>query len=360
MLFDFINNFISICNDVANSLYRGLQSYCKHGGILDNYLSFRDERRIKHSVICLDEITFVHEWWRAIKSRIDLGKFENDVLILTGSASMEIMKQRELFPGRRGYGRDFLMLPLSFNSYAKVLGKLDIVSGGIEDVERTAKANKIYSDKLSDLFKKYMETGGFPRSIKDYWKYGKVSIETERIYLDWVRGDWVKAGRSEKYMKEVLSYIIRARGTPISWLGIAAETSLSSPNTARVYVETLEHTFVAKTLNFISPDFRVMHRKNKKIHITDPFLIKIISRYTRTDFSKEWAVEATVASHIARICPVYYWRNSTEVDIVCIVDNKQIGIEVTTGIKRRKRPKHMKEFYVFDGENIPVYLAGIG
>jgi len=43
------------------------------GAVLDTYLSAREERGVRGSVIMLDEITFVHEWWRAVKDRIDRG-----------------------------------------------------------------------------------------------------------------------------------------------------------------------------------------------------------------------------------------------------------------------------------------------
>lgn len=51
------------CDEVAD--YREL------GEIIDNYQSARKEWGIKSSIIFLDEITFVNEWYRAIKSRID-------------------------------------------------------------------------------------------------------------------------------------------------------------------------------------------------------------------------------------------------------------------------------------------------
>jgi uncharacterized protein len=54
----------------------------------------------------------VEEWHRAVKARIDKGLFKNDVIIISGSASLEILKQKEYFPGRRGSGRDinFILL----------------------------------------------------------------------------------------------------------------------------------------------------------------------------------------------------------------------------------------------------------
>ncbi|MGC8645991.1 MAG: AAA family ATPase [Thermoplasmata archaeon] len=45
-----------------------LSNYRKMGEIIDNYLSSRRSLGIKNSFIFLDEITFLDEWWRALKS----------------------------------------------------------------------------------------------------------------------------------------------------------------------------------------------------------------------------------------------------------------------------------------------------
>jgi predicted AAA+ superfamily ATPase len=89
------------------------------GEVIDNYLSFREANKIESSLIILDEITFVYEWYRAIKARIDKGLFKNDVLIISGSASLQLLKQKEYFSGRRGYGKDIIFYPLSFSDEIK-------------------------------------------------------------------------------------------------------------------------------------------------------------------------------------------------------------------------------------------------
>jgi len=65
-------------------------------------------------------------------------------------------------------------------------------------------------------------------------------------------------------MKEVISLILKSKLSPISWLDIARGTSISSTNTARAYVETLEYLLAAKTLNLISPSGAVMLRKIRR------------------------------------------------------------------------------------------------
>ena len=79
--------------------YRELQD------VLDTYIRFKESNSIKGSVILLDEVTLPKEWYRAIKSLIDKGTFSNDVLLITGSSSLAVKREVELFPGRRGSGR---------------------------------------------------------------------------------------------------------------------------------------------------------------------------------------------------------------------------------------------------------------
>jgi len=331
------------------------------GEVLDDYLSMKNARGIKSSLILLDEVTMVGEWWRAVKARVDRGSFSKDVLIITGSASLELSKQRELFPGRRGRGGDHLMLPLSFSEFARTIGKLDLRTGGIEAVAKNHDANKVHGTRISSLFDIYLKTGGFPRSVKEHAATGTVSHETMKVYLDWARGDWARAGRSDAYMKEVLAYILRARGTPISWNNIARETSINSPHTARTYVETLEGLFIALVLPLMSQSGKVEHKKNKKVHLIDPLLYRVFSNYTRCEVLEETVFEATTAAHVARIAvPYYYSDGRGEVDVVCKVKDGTYGFEATISLRKRvSKPFHMREMFLLDRESAPVYLVGM-
>jgi hypothetical protein len=332
------------------------------GELIDTYLSAKEEWRVKSSVIILDEITFVEEWWRAIKSRIDRRAFKRDVLIITGSASMELLKQKEQFPGRRGRGRDYILHPLDFGRYAEIFGNLQLKRARLEnipEVEKCMKANKIFSEKLQDLFIKYLKTGGFPLPVVQYFTKGKVSSGALRAYLDWLRGDWRKAGRSDRYMKEVISYLLQARLSPVSWLGIAKETSIGSPHTAQAYVETLENLLVAIVLHILSPQMRVMYRKNKKIHFADPTIYHAFENYTGIKVLDETLAESAVISHLSRVCDVYFWRDSLEVDSIAVINGKQVGFEVKWGVKSWRKPKHLHRAFLLERNEIPVFLASV-
>ena len=69
-----------------------LSDYKELKEVLTSYLAFREENGIKKSFMFLDEVTSPREWFRAVKSLIDGGKFENDVLVLTGSNTLSVKK----------------------------------------------------------------------------------------------------------------------------------------------------------------------------------------------------------------------------------------------------------------------------
>lgn len=329
------------------------------GEILDNYISFRNSWNLKSSIIILDEITFVKDWYKALKIRIDQGIFKNDIIIISGSASLEILKEKEYFPGRRGFGKDIIFYPLSFNQYVKALGKIDVIVKDLPEVEDSIKANMIHRDVLKRLFEKYLYTGGFPLPIEEMFLRNKISFETMKVYIDWLKNDFIKLGRNESYMKEILSYIVGTRLTPISWLSISKETSIASPHTVQSYIEDLEKLFVVKILYLMDPDSKIVYRKNKKIHITDPFMYRTICEYTNTKIMEEDILESTIVSHLSRKYQTFYWRNKTEIDLIVKLNHEKIGIEVKKTLGSWSKPKHLKKIMVITREEAPIFLASI-
>ena len=340
------------------------------GEVLDSYMSARDARHsAATSFLFLDEVTFVRDWWRAIKSRIDSGLLMHDVVTVTASASLKLLRQAENFPGRRGGGSDVILRPLGFRSYCKALSGPETVA--IHDLSRSAdvmRANEIHSESLGSLFGKYLETGGFPLPIMKMAESSRADTydatsDPGKALLDGLRGDWLRAGKSEKFMKEVIGYVISARGTPLSWLSVSKATSIGSPHTSRTYVETLEDLLLATELELIRPDGRVEHRKNRKIHLTDPFVYKTLADYCGVPGDEAALVEATVASHLERRGePVYFWRNGSEVDIVALEgggSRRQCGLEVKWGFKKGARPRHIKDYVSLDRKTVPIFLASL-
>ena len=245
-----------------------LLDYLELGEIIDNYLLSRNARNVRSSLIILDEIPFVKEWWRAIKTRIDKGLFKNDILIISGSASLELLKERERFPGRRGNGMDYIQNPLNFFEYVKIFN-LNLVESNLDitpDVEKVIQPNLIYKNRIRQLFNDYLSSGGFPLTIQDYYRTRKIETKTKRTYLDWIRGDIRQIKKNEMYMKEIFAYLLQSRGSAISWQSIAQNTSINSPHTSQSYIEALKSMYLVEILYQISPTGKILYRKNKKIH----------------------------------------------------------------------------------------------
>nr|MDO8086480.1 ATP-binding protein [Candidatus Sigynarchaeum springense] len=329
------------------------------GEVLDEYIKSKKARGISRSLIVLDEIPTVREWWRAIKARIDAFQFKNDTIIITGSSSIEVLQERERFPGRRGDGVDIVMNPLTFGEYvdlhikAVVHQDLDLT----KDANDIVQPNLIYTGKIDALFQDYLITGGFPLPIRDYLEGCKIKASTRHAYINWIQGDVRMAGKNEMLMKEILGFILMAKCSPLSWLGISKNTSVNSPHTAQSYVETLEKLHVVTILPYLSQDGIINSKKNKKIHFIDPFIYTVLQEYTGVKVLEETVVESVVAAHLSRGYKTYYWKNGSEVDVIAIINERQIGFEVKWGYKKWRQPLHLKKTYLLVKDLLPTFMA---
>ena len=105
---------------------------------------------------------------------------------------------------------------------------------------------------------------------------------------------------------------------------------------------------------------KVISRKNKKIHVLDPFLYKVIFDFTRTQPNEGALLEGIVATHLSRRYETFYWKNGTEVDIVVRLNRKQIGIEVKKSVQAWRKPLHLHKSILLTKADIPLFLASIG
>lgn len=339
-----------------------LIDYKELGEVLDSYYSAREHWNIKNSYIFLDEITFVEEWWRAIKARIDQNRMKNDVILLTGSSSIELLKEKERFPGRRGMGQDLTLLPLSFNNYVEIFADLELKKLEITELDKISAAtavNRVYRETIEQLFQNYITSGGFPLAVIDYEEKGRIMESTKRSYLDWLKTDMLKINKNERYMKEIIYNIIESRLSPISWLSITRNTSINAPHTTEAYISALESMYAIKILYFLQPNNKIAYKKNKKIHFIDPFIYRLMADYTRSEILTENIVESIVSTHLARKVPTYFWRNKTEVDAIGIINGEQVGFEVKWGPKSWKKPNHLKQTHLLSKENLPLFLGSL-
>ena len=305
--------------------------------MLDAYLRMREVRGVRSSLIVLDEVTSVPGWWRLVKGYVDAGILGGDVLVLTGSSSLRLRGEVELFPGRMGGGREVTALPLSFREYLGVRG----IRVEPSDTPWSFDALLPVAGRVRTLFEGYLRTGGYPLPING-------DPRAEEYLVRSLEGEILRAGRSLDLARGVISRIMEAAPSPISFNSMASSLSISH-RTVRDYVELLSGLMVLGQALFFqrTPKFR----KERKFFLRDPHLARVLSMWTATDFLQSALYEWVVQEHLLRrFGRVYYWRDGYEVD--ALADG--LKVEVKAGKPHRRYPKGV---VVLDREDLPLFLA---
>ena len=306
--------------------------------ILDRYIEIKEQENIKSSFIFLDEVTTINGWWRIVKSYIDMGIFRNDVITVSGSSSIKLKGEAELFPGRRGNGKDVLVLPLSFKEFVEVKG-VEVRSEG--NIEKDMKAVWSIESKIRKEFENYVKCGGYPLSINE-----NPNFEMELISS--LESEILRAGKSLELSKEIIGSILRKSPSPLSFSTIGNDVGVSY-KTVQEYVEMFKWLFILGIALFRGN--QVKWRKERKFFFLDPFLAKTLSLWTGEKYLESAFYEWIVQSHLQRkFGSVYYYRNKFEID--CVAEN--LKVEVKIGKPHREYPK---DVLVLDSENLPLFLA---
>ena len=275
--------------------------------------------------IFLDEVTSVPEWWKAVKYLIDSGNFENCVVSVTGSSSLRVRRDVELFPGRTGKGKIVEVLPLSFKEFVEVHG---------------VKNCKLEYDRVLELFRKYLEIGGFPLTINGF---------SSSHILNAIIGEIVRFGKSPEIARETLASLLSKMPSALSFRAIAQDTSGYSYKTVQEYLEFLKNLYVLE-FAYLKQGSKILYRKERKILFRDPLLMNIFSAWTGVSYLYSALVENAVQEHMFRkFGEIYYYRNSYEID--CVADD--LKVEVKAGKPHRRYPK---DVIVLNEEEIPRFL----
>lgn len=292
---------------------------------------------------------------------MDMGDFSNDVLVLTGSLSMRAKGETEFFPGRRGGGRDYLLHPLCFRDFLTVAdpqlaGRIEpIASPSLPEVMEKCERASSWSDEISSLFEKYLECGGFPPAVRGMLSEGRVPEEVKDTFLSAFLSDLVRLGKSEALAKRVLTAVIEKLPSPFSLNSVAKEFEIRSHKTVFHYLDLLEKLFLLKNVYFIEPNKLLeVYRKERKVHLTDPFLYRIFSEWCFVEPPTQASlVESVVVSHLSRRFRVGYWRDGAEIDAV--LPDLGFGIEVKWGrgkAEGRKGVGKIREILILTKEEL--------
>jgi predicted AAA+ superfamily ATPase len=284
----------------------------------------------KMKYVILDEVNYIDGWDKAIKFAADAGLLEETTLFLTGSDHGFIKEARMRFPGRRGKASivDFHYYPLSFKEAVEL-----------------KKGSDVSLDTLYEQFKEYLVHGGFLTAINDMATTGQISPSTLTTYSDWIRGDMLKRGKQEHYLREVILGILKRYGSQVTWNSLAKDQSIDHPQTIYDYTTLLEEmdaVFVQKAL--MENELTGAPKKARKIYFADPFIYhamqawiypdidpyktQILPKLDAPEVVSNWA-EGCAVTHYRRFYSTYYIKGSEgEVDIAYIDEKKFWPVEI--------------------------------
>ena len=308
--------------------------------------------------VVLDEVTYVRDWDKGVKYLADAGLLEDAIMLLTGSDLIIIQEARTRFPGRRGTAAavDFHLYPLSFREAVELKGRLSR-----EEMTRllapdTEPAGPLL-DTVYEEFSLYLTHGGFLPAINDMGRQNRILPSTFATYSDWIRGDVLKRGKQEHYLREILAGILKRYGSQVTWNVLAQDLSIDHPKTVADYVGLLvsmDAVFVQAAL--LEDKLTAAPKKGRKLMFTDPFIYHAIGAwldpgddpYVRRitpaladpDLTAR-LVEACVATHFRRYYPTYYIKGTGEVDIAYVHRKRFHPIEVKW--TQQLRPKSLKQ-----------------
>ena len=309
--------------------------------LLNLYLDYIRPKTGERLFIFLDEISFVSEWQRTIKSLVDAGKLRNALCLITGSNILDLKYSSERLPGRRGeiFPWDIELRPLSFRQFVELLKPELLADPLSSSLSLLPEFQKLFSD--------FLLTGGFPVTINEYLAKGYISTETYEIFLAWIEGDLHKVGKSEELAYQIIHRLFVHLTSPVSLYKLSRESGIASHTTVEEYLDILEKMFLVFKVPFFSLDEKqIKTRKNRKLYFSDPFIFNCLKAkvegFSQNAFSylrdfvskaeqKPFLVENTVGAHLKRQCPSLYFGRSgkdKEIDFVGFAEGVYSYFEV--------------------------------
>jgi predicted AAA+ superfamily ATPase len=285
--------------------------------------------------LLLDGVTYIQDWDKAIKYAADAGWLEDIILLLTGSDLVLMQEARMRFPGRRGKAAvvNFHLYPLSFRE--TIL---------LKHGQPTEIHAEIFLNLLALEFDAYLLHGGYLTAINDMASHGRILESTLITYSDWIRGDMLKRGKQEHYLREILGAIVKRYACQVSWNALAKDLSIDHPKTVSDYVALLasmDAVFVQAAL--LEDKLSPAPKKARKLMFADPFIFHAVRQWLMPEkafyenkiqpilldpvlCSK--IVEACVVTHYRRFFPTYYIKAEGEVDLAYVTKSQFWPIEI--------------------------------
>ena len=242
------------------------------------------------SVVLLDEVTGVSRWQTAIKALWDDGTIGDDVVICTGSSAIDLQRgAAERLPGRRGAGRDHLVLPQTFASFARAIDDslppspcLTIADICTPDGREALGESRLHAPALSNALSLYLKFGGLPAAVAEAATgASEPSGQVKQILYDSLVKEVQRRGASVPAAQALLERVLRSLGSRTDWSRMAREMDVplgrrrgaASHHTLRSYIELLAGGYFLFILYLWRTGSQTNSLSNeKKVFFADPLL----------------------------------------------------------------------------------------
>lgn len=297
------------------------QDYKVTDSIIQYFLEFSDKTSTRY--LFLDEVQKLPNWADLLKVYYDTE--ENLKIFISGSASLDISKQKETLAGRI---LTFHLPVLSFREFTRYFS-LDHTLN-LKGIEREYDL-KLASKKMryEKLFREYVIKGAFPELLEEddeefIKKYIRESV-VEKSISDIAR----LAKEDEKIIYELFRLLANSNAQLFEILNLAATLKINR-NLVSKYISLLEKSFLLRVNYNFTASVAKQVRASKKQHIAHSSIIIALLDYPFSIVETPAVgnlVESIISNSFEKA--PFFWRTiqKDEVDIV-IKQKETIPIEV--------------------------------
>lgn len=237
-------------------------------------------------LLLIDEVTAVPGWRTGIKALWDAGVIDRDVVVCTGSSALDLGE--EGLPGRRGAGRNHLVLPQSFPAFARALfpelpAAPELTVSQLLGDEGAGALDEavLHGPRLEEAFERYLSFGGLPAAVSEAVTGAlEPSEDVRNVLVDSLSRDVLARGVAEPALFALLGRVLSSLGSKTSYSALAREMDVplggrraGDYRSVKEHVELLAAAYQLLIVYFWRPDADTADlSRDKKIYLADPLL----------------------------------------------------------------------------------------
>lgn len=292
--------------------------------LLRMFMDVHGHDREKALFVIFDEIQYLQDWERHLKSLVD--SFPSMRFVASGSAAAALkLKSQESGAGRF---TNLLLPPLNFSEFLYFTGW---TSDRSHTIEHLLEEQMPEIEALNDAFVDYINFGGFPESVIK----PEVRQEMDRFVADDIVGKVLLRDIPSLYgiadsqeLKRFFTVLAYNTGMEVSFESLSQSAGIAK-NTIRKYLDYLEAAFLIHRVHRLDQNARRFKRVTHfKVYLTNPCIRSALFGPVSIDSEAmgPLAETALFCQYIPTVVAIrtYYARwNSGEVDAVRLSSRTQ-------------------------------------